>query len=85
MKLTGSVVVKKSMSFPTVKGMLSDTVDDTRSKPIAIVKGFLSGLVSATILRSEAADDLPSPLLGAERPNDGSQDNIERRGDLAGG
>jgi hypothetical protein len=38
-----------------VKGMLMDTEDETKSKPIAIDSGFRSGLARATIFRNEDA------------------------------
>jgi len=36
-----------------VKGILIDTVEDSRSNPIAIVNGFFSGLARATIFRKD--------------------------------
>src|SRR5712664_2584930 len=39
------------MSFPTVKGMLNDTVDETSRSPMAVKSGRRSGRASATILR----------------------------------
>lgn len=41
------------MSFPTVNGMLIDTVDETSNNPTANVKGFFSGLARATIFRND--------------------------------
>jgi len=38
-----------------VKGMLMDTEDETKSKPIAIDSGLFSGLARATIFRNEDA------------------------------
>ena len=43
------VVVKKSINLPMENGTLIDTAEETRSKPIAISKGFFSGLAKATI------------------------------------
>jgi hypothetical protein len=38
-----------------VKGMLMDTEDETKSKPMAIDSGFRSGLARAMIFRNEDA------------------------------
>jgi hypothetical protein len=57
------VDVKKSIKRPTVNGILSDTLEDSRSSPIAIVKGFRSGLASAKILRKD--DELPGSFAKA--------------------
>lgn len=38
-----------------VKGMLIDTEDETKSKPMAIISGFRSGLARDTIFRKEDA------------------------------
>lgn len=47
--------MKKSMSFPTVKGTLIDIVEDRVKRLTAMISGFLSGLASATILLKDEA------------------------------
>jgi hypothetical protein len=60
--ICGLVEAKKSISFPTENGMLIETVEDMSSRPMAIDRGFFSGLANATILRK---DDELDPSLDA--------------------
>lgn len=53
---TGSVVEKKSINFPIVKGMLIETDDDTSSKPMAMSKGLRSGFAREIIFLNDEAD-----------------------------
>lgn len=53
---TGLVVAKKSISFPIVKGTLIETEDETSSSPMAVRRGFFSGLARATTLRKDDVD-----------------------------
>jgi hypothetical protein len=43
------------MSFPTVKGMLIETEDETSNKPTANERGFFSGFAKAAIFRNDDA------------------------------
>lgn len=52
---TGLVVEKKSINFPIVNGMLIETEDETSNNPIAMSRGFRSGLARATIFRKDDA------------------------------
>src|SRR5579863_5507186 len=51
------------MSFPTVKGILSDTDEETSKRPIAVRSGRRSGLASAMILRKDAEVDVVLSVL----------------------
>ena len=51
------------MSFPTVKGILSDTDEETSKRPMAVRSGRRSGRASATILRKDVEVEVP-PALG---------------------
>ena len=64
--LTGFVEEKKSISFPILNGIDIDTEDETNKSPIAVKRGFRSGLARAMILRADAA------LLGAGETEEGS-------------
>ena len=55
---TGFDDVKKSISFPTVNGMLSDTDEDTRSNPTAMSSGRRSGRARETIFLNDDVDEL---------------------------
>ena len=44
------------MSLPTVNGMLSETVDETRSRLMAVNRGRRSGFARVTILRKDDTD-----------------------------
>jgi hypothetical protein len=44
---------KKSINLPMVKGILIDTAEEINNSPMAMSKGFLSGLARAKILRKE--------------------------------
>ena len=60
------------MSFPTVKGMLIETEDETSNKPTANVRGFFSGLAKATIFRNDDAPWLSFAVTARIRDhNDG--------------
>jgi hypothetical protein len=50
---TGDVDEKKSISLPTVNGMLIDTDDETKRSPIPMRRGLRSSFASETIFRSE--------------------------------
>jgi hypothetical protein len=52
---TGVAEEKKSMSFPMVNGMLMDTDEETKSRPIAAAKGLRSGFASETIFLNDDA------------------------------
>ena len=56
------------MSFPMVNGMLMDTEEEMKSRPIAIARGLRSGLASATIFLNDDAvcDALASPTRNDE-------------------
>jgi len=51
------------MSFPTVKGILSDTVEETSKRPMAVRSGRRSGRASATILRKDVGVEVVPPAL----------------------
>jgi len=51
--LTGFEVEKKSISLPTVNGILIDMDDDTSKRPVAMRRGFLSGLAREIIFRKD--------------------------------
>lgn len=50
---TGDSEVKKSINFPTVSGILIDTLEETSNSPIAIVRGLRSGFARENILRKD--------------------------------
>jgi hypothetical protein len=52
---TGSLVEKKSMSLPIVKGMVMETEDDAKSSPVAMRRGFFSSFARDAIFRKEDA------------------------------
>ena len=66
-RLTTFVEEKKSINLPTVKGMLIETEEDTRSNPIAASKGFFSGFARDTILPNDDALSEAVKLFGSSR------------------
>jgi len=52
------------MSFPTVKGILSETDEETSKRPMAVRSGRRSGRASATILRKDVEVEVVLPALG---------------------
>jgi len=69
-KLTGLGDAKKSISLPIVKGTLIDTADESSRRPMAISKGFRSGLASANIRCIDETDLGPFPSFdGRKRVN----------------
>lgn len=65
--LTGLSVEKKSMSLPIVNGTLIETADDPRSRPIASVNGFHSGLARTSIFRKDEVFGAPLDAAGLGR------------------
>ena len=66
------------MSFPTVKGMLNETDEETSNSPMAVKRGRRSGRARAMILRNEVEVGIdPS---GLEEKEDGrKRERTERR------
>lgn len=54
---------KKSISLPIVNGTLIDTADDRKSRPMAMSRGFFSGLARDTIFRNDDDELVPSSAL----------------------
>jgi hypothetical protein len=66
------------MSFPTVKGILSDTDEETSKRPMAVRSGRRSGRASATILWKDVEVVLVSPAL-EKRETGRRRESMERR------
>lgn len=58
-----------------MKGILIETDEETSRSPMAIPKGFFSGLANATIFRNDDALFVVSAAIAAGR----KRDNIDRR------
>lgn len=66
---TGLGDEKKSINLPTVNGMLIDTAEEINKRPIAMRRGFRSGLAKAIILRKEETleEESEKSLEGSNR------------------
>ena len=76
---TGLVEEKKSMSFPIANGMLIDTEDETRSNPMAVMRGLRSGFAKASIFWNDDA------LAGSLEKIAGRNLDIRDRAGFCGG
>ena len=55
------------MSFPTVRGMVMETEEETKRRHIARKSGFFSGFASATTLRKDEAESGEDRKVGRKR------------------